>query len=74
MLLQRKLNGGKERTHDTFFAGLFGGYLVFGERNSINEQVCLFFLPNVTIPCPLPSHRADGWAAPQTLFFLFFFD
>ena len=42
MLLQRKLNDGKERTHDTFFAGLFGGYLVFGERNAINEQVRLF--------------------------------
>jgi peroxisomal membrane protein 4 len=42
LLLQRKLNGGKERTHDTFFAGLFGGYLVFGERNAINEQVRLF--------------------------------
>jgi peroxisomal membrane protein 4 len=39
MLLQRKLNGGKGRPHDSFFAGLLGGYLVFGERNAINEQV-----------------------------------
>jgi hypothetical protein len=41
LLVQQKLNGGKARRHDTFFAGLLGGYLVFGERNAINEQVCL---------------------------------
>jgi peroxisomal membrane protein 4 len=41
LLVQRKLNGGKARPHDTFFAGLLGGYLVFGERNAINEQVCI---------------------------------
>jgi hypothetical protein len=39
LLIQRKVNGGKARPHDTFFAGLLGGYLVFGERNAINEQV-----------------------------------
>ena len=69
MLLQRKLNGGKERTHDTFFAGLFGGYLVFGERNSINEQVCLFFLPNVTTPSP-PSFPPRGWMGGSANFVL----
>jgi peroxisomal membrane protein 4 len=42
LLLQRKLNGGKERQQDPFFAGLLGGYLVFGERNAINEQVRSF--------------------------------
>src|SRR5882757_7806694 len=42
LLLQRRLNGGKERPHDNFFAGMLGGYLVFGERNAINEQVRLF--------------------------------
>lgn len=39
MLLQKKANGGKERKYDTFIAGLLGGYIVFGERNAINEQV-----------------------------------
>lgn len=42
LLLQKKINGGKERSLDTFVAGLLGGYLVFGERNAINEQVCRF--------------------------------
>ena len=39
LLIQKKANGGKERGFDTFFAGLVGGYLVFGDRNAINEQV-----------------------------------
>ena len=39
LLLQKKLNGGKERNIDTFVAGLIGGYIVFGERNAVNEQV-----------------------------------
>ena len=40
LLIQRKLNNGKERSADTFLAGLVGGYIVFGDRNAINEQVC----------------------------------
>lgn len=39
LLMQKKFNGGKERTTDTFIAGLIGGYIVFGDRNAINEQV-----------------------------------
>ena len=39
LLLQKKINGGKERNVDTFVAGLIGGYIVFGERNAVNEQV-----------------------------------
>jgi hypothetical protein len=39
ILLQRKLNSGKSRRLDTFVAGLIGGYIVFGDRNAINEQV-----------------------------------
>ena len=39
LLVQKRANGGKERSFDTFFAGLVGGYIVFGDRNAINEQV-----------------------------------
>ncbi len=53
LLLQRKLNGGKGRPHDSFFAGLLGGYLVFGERNAINEQVRTAFVTTVSPPPPL---------------------
>jgi hypothetical protein len=60
LLVQRKLNGGKARPHDTFFAGLLGGYLVFGERNAINEQVCIprlnsDFPPHPRTPDPFLS-------------------
>lgn len=41
MLIQKRANGGKERRFDSFFAGLVGGYVVFGDRNAINEQVCV---------------------------------
>ena len=44
LLLQKKLNGGKAKSSDTFFAGLAGGYLVFGDRNAINEQVRNFLM------------------------------
>jgi peroxisomal membrane protein 4 len=43
LLLQKKINGGKQRNIDTFIAGLIGGYIVFGERNAVNEQVDLIF-------------------------------
>ena len=39
MLLQRKANGGKERSLDTFVAGALGGYVTFGDRTAVNEQV-----------------------------------
>lgn len=42
MMIQKKTNDGKERRFDPFFAGLVGGYMVFGERNAINEQVPRF--------------------------------
>lgn len=38
LLVQRKAHG-KERSGDTFVAGLLGGYIVFGDRNAVNEQV-----------------------------------
>lgn len=41
LVLQKRMNGGKSRNSDTFFAGLIGGFLVFGERTAINEQVRL---------------------------------
>ncbi|KAG8816745.1 hypothetical protein FRC17_000204 [Serendipita sp. 399] len=47
MLFQRKLNNSKQRKLDTFFAGLLGGYLVFGDRTAINEQVVLYVVSRV---------------------------
>ncbi|KAF9014972.1 Tim17/Tim22/Tim23/Pmp24 family-domain-containing protein [Cyathus striatus] len=58
VLLQKKVNGGKERSSDTFIAGLLSGYTVFGERNAVNEQIVLYvvsrvvasFIPRATSP------------------------
>jgi len=47
LLIQKKANGGKPRSFDTFFAGLVGGYIVFGDRNAINEQVVLYICSRV---------------------------
>lgn len=34
---------GKEGRYDSFFAGLLGGYAVFGrQRGSISQQVCQY--------------------------------
>lgn len=40
LLLQKKLNGGKERDLDSLIAGGLGGWWVFGERTA----VCPFLL------------------------------
>ncbi|THH32343.1 hypothetical protein EUX98_g1847 [Antrodiella citrinella] len=63
MLLQKKANGGKERSIDTFAAGLIGGYVVFGERSAINEQIVLYvcsrvvasFIPRASSPYAMSS-------------------
>ncbi|KAG6902792.1 hypothetical protein C0995_011279 [Termitomyces sp. Mi166 len=47
LLVQRKANGGKERSSDTFMAGLLGGYIVFGDRNAVNEQIVLYVVSRV---------------------------
>ncbi|KAJ7462716.1 Tim17/Tim22/Tim23/Pmp24 family-domain-containing protein [Mycena galericulata] len=47
MLIQKKANGGKERSSDTFLAGLLGGYIVFGDRTAVNEQIVLYVVSRV---------------------------
>jgi len=42
MIVQKKINGGKEASIHPFIAGVIGGYYVFGENNSINQQVGLY--------------------------------
>jgi hypothetical protein len=47
MVLLRNLPGGagKEGRYDSFFAGLLGGYAVFGRQpGSISQQVCVLLL------------------------------
>jgi peroxisomal membrane protein 4 len=48
MLKHAGSNPGKEGPYDTFFAGLLGGYLVFGRRSkkghisSVSKQIVIF--------------------------------
>ncbi|KAI0786049.1 peroxisomal membrane protein 4 [Abortiporus biennis] len=63
LVVQKKVNGGKERSADTFIAGLIGGYVVFGDRNAINEQIVLYvcsrvvasFIPRADTPYAISS-------------------
>ncbi|KAI9228584.1 MAG: peroxisomal membrane protein 4-like protein [Piptocephalis tieghemiana] len=49
MLLQKHLAGDKELSFHSFLAGLIGGYLVFGEDNSINQQMILYLFSRVMV-------------------------
>ncbi|CUA68200.1 peroxisomal membrane protein 4 [Rhizoctonia solani] len=65
LLIQRRANGGKEKSADSFFAGLIGGYVVFGDRTAINEQIVLYVCSRVVasyIPraFPSPPHDPNG--------------
>jgi hypothetical protein len=53
VLVQKRANGGKERSLDTFLAGVIGGYVVFGERTAINEQVPTWVLLHIIVS---PAH------------------
>ncbi|KAI8995358.1 peroxisomal membrane protein 4 [Trametes punicea] len=68
LLVQKKINGGKERSFDTFIAGLIGGYVVFGDRNAVNEQIVLYvcsrvvasFLARAKSPYNMSSTASSG--------------
>lgn len=63
LLVQKKANGGKEKRADTFLAGLIGGYLVFGDRTAINEQIVLYVCSRVMasfIPRAYPAPSNPG--------------
>jgi len=45
------MNGGKEGAYDSFFAGLVGGYTVFGKgrQGSVNKQIVIFVFARVML-------------------------
>ncbi|KAK0233367.1 Tim17/Tim22/Tim23/Pmp24 family-domain-containing protein [Armillaria fumosa] len=73
LLLQRKANGGKERSADAFIAGLLGGYVVFGNRTAVNEQIVLYvvsrvvssFIPRAAAPYSSSSGSTSGAVRPM---------
>ncbi|GLB36410.1 putative tim17/Tim22/Tim23/Pmp24 family protein [Lyophyllum shimeji] len=75
LLIQKKANGGKERSIDTFIAGVLGGYLVFGDRNAVNEQIVLYvvsrviasFLPRASNPYSTSAQSSSAGSAVKPL-------
>jgi hypothetical protein len=50
MLAQKRLlHGGKEAKSDAFFAGLVGGYIVFGKDTNVNQQIVLYLLSRIIV-------------------------
>lgn len=47
MTLLSKLQGGKKSWH-TFLSAFVCGYIVFGEENKVNTQICLYILSRIT--------------------------
>jgi len=64
LLLQRKING-KQQDIDTFIAGLIGGYIVFGERNAVNEQIVLYVVSRV-VASFIPRASSPYNTSPQS--------
>ncbi|CAO1637389.1 unnamed protein product [Parajaminaea phylloscopi] len=65
MIVLRRTNGGKERTLDSFIAGIMGGWVIFGERTTVNEQIVLYscarcvsaLLPRAEVKPDYPARR-----------------
>lgn len=66
ILLRRSRPSGKEASSDSFLAGCLAGYLIFGERNAVNEQIVLYcvarcvsaMLPRDSVPGDYPPGKA----------------
>lgn len=74
LLLQKKLNGGKERDLDTFISGALGGWFVFGERTAVSPHVFhstqtqpLTRGPDQRADCPLCHVASDPIVHPETI-------
>ncbi|KAF5356282.1 hypothetical protein D9756_004228 [Leucocoprinus leucothites] len=65
LLVQKKANSGKPRSSDTFIAGLLGGYLVFGKRNAVNEQIVLYVVSRV-VASFIPRASSPYNTSPQS--------
>jgi peroxisomal membrane protein 4 len=50
-LLRTMNTSGKEGYWDSFWAGLFGGYAVFGRdgRSNVNQQICIYVFARVVL-------------------------
>ena len=49
LLILLKSIKGKEHNADSFISGLIGGYIVFGEDTSVNNQIVLYLLSRIVV-------------------------
>ncbi|KAJ2237852.1 hypothetical protein GGF40_000456 [Coemansia sp. RSA 1286] len=72
MLLQRYLSAsGKNTDIHTFVAGFVGGYFVFGEKTSVNQQIVLYLFSRVAMGLVNTAMKATNFEAPPRSFALF---
>ncbi|KAI7903585.1 Tim17/Tim22/Tim23/Pmp24 family-domain-containing protein [Cokeromyces recurvatus] len=65
MIVQRRFNGNKEASIHPFIAGIIGGYYVFGENNSINQQIILYLFSRVVLALVKVPVKRQVVDAPQ---------
>ncbi|KAI9282557.1 peroxisomal membrane protein 4 [Sporodiniella umbellata] len=71
MIVQRKVNGGKEANLHPFIAGIVGGYFVFGENNGINQQIILYLFSRVVLAIVKVPVKREIIDAPEHTFPVF---
>ena len=62
LMLRRGRSSGKEAYYDTFLAGFFGGYYVFGRnsRSSVNQQIVIYVFARVVLALAKLSVQKGG--------------
>ncbi|KAJ2162317.1 hypothetical protein GGF46_000808 [Coemansia sp. RSA 552] len=72
MILQRRLSAsGKNSDLHAFVAGFAGGYLVFGEKTSVNQQIILYLFSRIAMGLVNTAMKATSFEAPSNSFALF---
>lgn len=62
---------GKENSIDSFLAGLIGGYLVFGEDSTVNNQIVLYLFSRIAVGLAKLAVKKQVIVAPSYSFPLF---
>ncbi|KAJ2760529.1 hypothetical protein H4S06_001677 [Coemansia sp. BCRC 34490] len=72
MLLQRRISAeGKKSDLHTFVAGFVGGWFVFGEKTSVNQQIILYLFSRIAMGLVNTVMKAGDFTAPPNSFALF---
>ncbi|KAJ2491976.1 hypothetical protein IWW37_001829 [Coemansia sp. RSA 2050] len=72
VLAQQRLSAsGKSTDLHTFVAGCVGGYLVFGEQTSVNQQIILYLFSRIAMGLANTVLKASSFTAPPKSFAFF---